>query len=112
MKRPRRPVVGNSNQILQPIREEDLQKLRELLREKFDLALAEYMERLCLFRMSVVGHIKEDKMNTERLFELVHKVERDELGRLPSEFEISRNIIIRMKEKRDFESLLEVRSTV
>ena len=97
-------------QIIQLIREEDLERLREILKEKSDLA--EYVERLCLFRMSVVGDIKEDKMNTERLYDLIHRIGQDEIGRLPSEFEISRSIVLSMREKRNFEFVLGVRSTV
>jgi len=94
---------------LQP-REEDLQKLREMLREGSDLA--EYVEGLCLFRMSVIGLVQEDKANTGRLSDLIYRLGRDELGRLPGEFEIARDILLRMREKRDFELVLGVRSTV
>ena len=81
-------------------------------REKSDSDLTEYVERMSLFRMSVAGHIPEDKVNTERLSDLIQRVGRDEFGRLPGEFEIARNLIIRMREKRDFEFVLEVRSIV
>ena len=103
----KRLKISRPEQVLRPIREEDFERLKGILREKSDLA--EYVKRMCLFRMSVVGHTTEDRMNVEKLSDLIHRVGQDEFGRLPSEFEISRDILLRIREKGDFESILGVR---
>lgn len=102
--------AGHCDQIVQPIKEEDLLKIKELLREESEF-LTEYVESLCLFRMSVLGYADEDKLNAERLDGIIDRFDQDKdihgKVRLPDKFEIARDILLRMKEKRDFDRVLE-----
>ncbi len=106
--------TGYCSQVIQPIEKDDILKLRKILRENSNY-LTEYVENLCLFRMSFFGYIDKDKSYSQKLDEINDKFNQNkninEKVKLPAEFEIVRNILLRIKEEPDFNMILkEVRS--
>lgn len=107
---------GHYKQVVEPIKENDILKLRKMLKDNSNF-LTEYVENLCLFRMSVFGYIDEDNSHSQKIHEIIDRFDQNKDARekvkLPNEFETARNILLRMKEEYHFNRVLkEVRSIV
>ena len=105
-----------NDKVFQPMEEEDLLKIKELLKEKSQLV--EYIKSLSLFRMSILGYTDKDESNLVKLDAIIDRValNRDDIyGEilLPENFETARRILLKLREERDFNRILEeVRSIV
>jgi hypothetical protein len=108
----RRPAssLNHLKSTVEPIREEDFAVIKELLSRKSDL-LSKYIKNLCFFRMSIYGFINESKLHIEELDKIIDKIDqkREDHHRiqLPREFEIARVILLRIRERQDFEKVLK-----
>ena len=85
----------------EPISKEDLLKVVELA--KVSPALAEYIKFFSLFRMSFLGHIERDELVDNQLNQIIDQFDRDGKVQLPPNYETARNLLLKIREKKDFE---------
>ncbi len=91
----------------QPICEDDIIKLRELVADDSQ-SLIDYIRELCLFRMSMFGYNKENP-DTDKLDKIIQELGEEVAGKiqLPQRFEIARKILLRLRKESDFDRVLE-----
>ncbi len=102
--------TGHSGYVVEPIKQSDIIKIKELLKDGPNF-LTDYVESLCLFRMSVFGYVAENISHTERLNVIIDRLDQNREDRepvkLPEKFETARNILLRMTKESDFKEVLE-----
>ncbi len=105
-----RRTAGHSDHVVESIKQNDFTKIEELLKDG-PRSLTDYVENLCLFRMSVFGYIAENRSHIDRLDMIIDRLDQNRDGhgpvKLPEKFETARSILLRITEKSHFERVLE-----